>query len=592
MFFYHFQFLRWFFIDNFYLGAKPNNFMKTNILKKGLSVLCLALVVLFVVNCSSDDSSDGDSVASSITVTGAINPFGGVSVMSSSPSQSVIIKGNSLSSNLEISVTQNFEVSIDDTNFVNQLTIDKSDANASNQTLYVRFSPAAIAIGPIAGTVSIESNSATTRTLSLNGTGLSIAPLINVNISTIDFEDTQMSSNSASSTLFVDGDNLESQMDITVTEGFEVSLDGASFSDSVQIPSESANNQTTVFVRFSPMAIGDLIGTLTIANTEADNIEVSLTGLGTPIIHNYATFNDEPLGFGGGFNQSAEQTFALHSDMSNISQIKMYLQIDCPSTGCDDWDRYANIMVRDVDSGDWYEIGRYITPYWVGTQLLPRGLEFDVTDFKSLLSGNVELRIYIENWTTKADLISIDFDYIEGTPDFEYYAVSEVMQYNANSLEGVPYGVPHNFDLTRSVSVPSNAVTTHLRTVISGWGHATPNDSDGRPCAEWCYRTHDVKINGATMFQHNMGPIGCASNPINNQNPGNWTPDRAGWCPGMVVPPRINQFSTSMAGGSFSFEYDYEDWVSDGAGGNAFNATSTFVVVKSNTPINKPVVSN
>merc|ERR1711974_415029 len=118
-------------------------------------------------------------------------------------------------------------------------------------------------------------------------------------------------------------------------------------------------------------------------------------------------------------------------------------------------------------------------------------------------------------------------------------------------------------------------------------GHTTPNDSNGRPCAEWCYRTHDVKINGATMFQHDMGPIGCASNPINNQNPGNWTPDRAGWCPGMVVPPRINQFGSTMAGGSFSFEYDYEDWVSDLAGGVAFYATSTFVVVKSSTPINK-----
>ncbi|MCB0381740.1 MAG: peptidase, partial [Psychroserpens sp.] len=59
----------------------------------------------------------------------------------------------------------------------------------------------------------------------------------------------------------------------------------------------------------------------------------------------------------------------------------------------------------------------------------------------------------------------------------------------------------------------------------------------------------------------------CASNPINNQNPGNWTPDRAGWCPGMVVPPRIDQFTSIMAGSTFTFEYDYEDWVSDLAGG-------------------------
>ena len=564
--------------------------MKTSDLKKSLGLLIFLSGLLFIVNCSSDDSSAGEEKQSSITVTGSIVSFGEVSVGSSSTSQSVTVKGVSLSSDLSVSVSSNFEISSDNLNYSNQLSISKSDANTSDQTLYVRFSPSLSAVGPVAGTVTIESNSATTRTLNLNGVGLSITPMITLNRTSIDFDDTEVSSSSSSTTLFVNGDNLTTVIDIATTEGFEVSMDGTLFSNAIQIPVDMVNDQTTVFVRFSPVAVGSTTGTLSIANADADDVEVSLTGTGSPIVHNYTTFNDEPLAFGSGFSQSATQMFTLHPDVSNISQIKMFLQIDCPSTGCDDWDRYANIMVRDSDSGDWYEIGRYITPYWVGTQLLPRGLEFDVTDFKSLLTGNVEIRIYIENWTTKADLISIDFDYIEGTPDYQYYAVAEVMQYNANSLEGVPYGVDHNFDLNKSVSIPSNAESTHLRTVISGWGHATPNDSDGRPCAEWCYRTHDVKINGSAMFQHDLAPIGCASNPINNQNPGNWTPDRAGWCPGMVVPPRIDQFTSIMAGSTFTFEYDYEDWVSDLAGGGAFYATSTFVVVKSNTPIAKPVV--
>ena len=54
----------------------------------------------------------------------------------------------------------------------------------------------------------------------------------------------------------------------------------------------------------------------------------------------------------------------LHDDLTNIEQIKMYLQIDCPSTGCDDWDRFANVKVKDPSTGNWYEIARYITPYW------------------------------------------------------------------------------------------------------------------------------------------------------------------------------------------------------------------------------------
>ena len=82
------------------------------------------------------------------------------------------------------------------------------------------------------------------------------------------------------------------------------------------------------------------------------------------------------------------------------------------------------------------EIARYITPYWVGTfQQLQRGLEFDVTDFKMLLKDSAELRIYIENWTAKADIVSIDFDYIVGTPDYENYAISEVLNLHSNSIQ-------------------------------------------------------------------------------------------------------------------------------------------------------------
>ncbi|OIQ30515.1 MAG: peptidase [Bacteroidetes bacterium MedPE-SWsnd-G2] len=337
--------------------------------------------------------------------------------------------------------------------------------------------------------------------------------------------------------------------------------------------------------------VGQISGVLSLQNTDAVTVELNLSGEGTPVVHNYITFNSERLAFGGGYNQGAAQTFNLHSDLSNIGTINMYVQLRCPTGGCDEWDVYANVQVKDVASGEWYELGRYITPYWNDNSQLERGFVFDVTDFKSLLTGAAELRIFTECWNDRGYEVTLDFDYIEGTPDYPYYAVSRVMQYNGNSLAGVPYGVAHSFDLNKNIAVPANSENTHLRTVISGWGHATPNDSDGRPCAEWCYRTHDVLINGNQEFQHDLAPLGCASNPVNNQEPGNWEPDRAGWCPGMEVPIRIDEFATAMAGTSFDFEYDFEDWTSNGEGGNAFYAISTYVVVKSNTPIEKPIVT-
>lgn len=413
---------------------------------------------------------------------------------------------------------------------------------------------------------------------------------ISVNVSSLSFENTMVNQISESQVIIIDAENTSSEVNISAPEGYEVSSDNSSFSQSFSFVPEISNE---VYIRFTPAEAINYYSTLVISSNDiSNNININLFGLGTPLIHNYQAFQNQALGYGGGFSQSASQMFSLHDDLSEIQQIKMYLQIDCPSTGCDDWDRFANVKVKDQATGNWYEIARYITPYWVGTQQLQRGLEFDVTDFKSFLKDNVELRIYIENWTTKADIVSIDFDYIVGTPDYENYAVAEVLSLHSNSISGVPYGVTHNLDLEKSIQIPSDSENIQFRTIISGWGHATPYDADGRPCAEWCFRTHDIKINGSNTFQHSLGPIGCSANPINNQNPGNWQPDRAGWCPGMAVPVRMNSLDTSYSGSTISFEYDFEDWTSDGNGGNAFYAISTYVIVKSNSEITAPIVTD
>ena len=259
----------------------------------------------------------------------------------------------------------------------------------------------------------------------------------------------------------------------------------------------------------------------------------------------------------------------------------MFLQIDCPNgnSGCDDWDRFANIKVKDNYSGNWFEIGRYITPYWTGTQVLERGLEFDVTDFKFLLTGATELRIYIENWTPKPDIISIDFDYVVGTPDYQNYEVSELLSLHSNSIDCVPYGVAHNIDLEKSVLIPAAAESAHFRTIITGWGHATPKIQTEDPVQNGAIE-HMISNNNFSAFQHYMGLIGCPSNLLMMNKTLKLGANRAGWCPGMAVPVRTDNIDSSHNGSPFIFEYDLQDWTSNGAGGNAFYAISTYVIVK------------
>ncbi len=308
--------------------------------------------------------------------------------------------------------------------------------------------------------------------------------------------------------------------------------------------------------------------------------------------YNYKTFQKQIVAFGDGKNQAADKTVTFPTDIEKVQAIKMYVQFDCP---CNIWDVFANVQAKDPKTGIWYEIGRYITPYGKDSSPLARGLEFDVTDFKSLLTGPTELRIFTEVWGADGWLVSVDFDYIYGKPDFKYSAVTPILQYNKNSLEGVPYGESHNFDLEKTINVPQNAESTHIRSIISGWGHATPMDQGGRGCAEWCFRTHQIKIDHQDAFQHVLGPIGCAANPIKAQK-GNWQPDRAGWCPGMAVPTRIDVLEDAKAGKSFVFEYYFEPWTNNMQATtdnkHAYYAISNFVVVKSNTPIEKATVTD
>lgn len=302
--------------------------------------------------------------------------------------------------------------------------------------------------------------------------------------------------------------------------------------------------------------------------------------------YNYKTFDKAFVAFADGQSQAAEGTFTFPTDIEKVKTIKMYIQNECPDKSCDEWDRYANVSVKNKTTGEWYEIGRFITPYWVGLEELERGLEFDVTDFKSLLNGETELRIYTETWLAKGREYSVDFDFIYGETAYKYSAVTPILQYNESSQHGVPYGKDHNFDLTKSIKLPENTEQAYIRTIISGWGHATPNDAGGRGCAEWCFRTHNILIDGTPTFEHYLGPIGCANNPIGaSQAPGSWKGDRAGWCPGMAVPTRIDVLTGDLANKSLNFEYQFTDWTNNGRGGDAFYAISNFVVVHSKTPI-------
>jgi hypothetical protein len=51
--------------------------------------------------------------------------------------------------------------------------------------------------------------------------------------------------------------------------------------------------------------------------------------------------------------------------------------------------------------------------------------ELDVTDYSSLLQGQVEFRVFIDTWGTGGWQLTLDIDYTVGTPTFPYSTVTE-----------------------------------------------------------------------------------------------------------------------------------------------------------------------
>jgi len=181
---------------------------------------------------------------------------------------------------------------------------------------------------------------------------------ISANLSSLTFENTMVSQTSIPKVIIINAENATSEITVTAPDGYELSVNNT-FSSSISFQPEISNE---IYVRFAPSEPVNYYSTLQISSEElGNNINVNLFGIATPLTFTYQAFNSQSLGFGGGFNQSANQTFNLHDDLSEIREIKMFLQIDCPNTGCDDWDRFANIKVKDQSTGNWYEIGRYIT---------------------------------------------------------------------------------------------------------------------------------------------------------------------------------------------------------------------------------------
>ena len=247
-------------------------------------------------------------------------------------------------------------------------------------------------------------------------------------------------------------------------------------------------------------------------------------------------------------NSFGEYVFPTHVNAFNA--INLHYDHQCVNGNCDPYDRVGYCRVKNY-RGEWVELYRYITPFGVECND-----NLDVTDFTSLLQGLVEFELYCQTWTGDGYNPVATFEYTKGTPDYPYVDINELW------FGGYDFG-----DYDNQCPVPARTVefvpgvqkaSLKLTTTGHNWSSGTNGNYNTGNAAEFYEATHNININGATVYtQHlwrtcNPNPAGCQP-----QN-GTWTYNRSGWCPGsfgMVWDFSLDDYITN---GSCDLVYEFD----------------------------------
>lgn len=197
---------------------------------------------------------------------------------------------------------------------------------------------------------------------------------------------------------------------------------------------------------------------------------------------------------------------------------------------------------------DRYELYRFITPYGIGLDLDDDGWTwwYDVTDYMHLLRDSVQLEA--GNWQ---ELLDLKFHFIEGAPARDVLGMEAFWkgQHGLSTFDQNIVAYEYTPDAAEAM--------WRLKTRASGHGFGSGNN-----CAEFCYNTHRVKVNGQEHWSWEIMQE-CADNPLYPQG-GTWIYDRAGWCPGAPTETQDLELTPHVAG-SESFTVDYDiDYDPDG----------------------------
>jgi hypothetical protein len=200
---------------------------------------------------------------------------------------------------------------------------------------------------------------------------------------------------------------------------------------------------------------------------------------------------------------------------------------------CGHWDYEAviNLCSDDMCAGSTQEIARWITPY---SRPGTRRWVLDTTPLMGLVAqGGTQYFNFGMIWNMNPSLWDLRFIlHNEGRGESSQQAVPA---FSGNRGFNDSYNDVWD---TVEFTPPAGTTRVELVAIISGHGQNENN------CAEWCNHQHEFTVNGSDVhlreFPGQVLSQRCAVAVDEGVVPGqwgNWTPGRAGWCPGLPVQP-------------------------------------------------------
>ena len=199
------------------------------------------------------------------------------SIGNPSAEQSFTVSGQYLAGDLVVSAPSGFDLTTTSgSGYVPSVNLTPTAGVVSSTTIYVRYLGGTSSAN---GNVNCTSTLAGTQQVALSG---SIAPPPNITLSTagLTLNSTAIGTPSPESTYTVSGANLVGNVTLTTGAGFQISTTaGSGFTTSLQLtPTTGTLAATTIYVRYTPSATGQVVGSIAHASPAATTKYITLWG--------------------------------------------------------------------------------------------------------------------------------------------------------------------------------------------------------------------------------------------------------------------------------------------------------------------------